>query len=79
MTDTNQFFLDLRGVACPMNFVKTKLFMDKMPGGEVLRVLLDDGEPVESVSESVAAEGHQVLARDKQSDGHYSVLIRKAV
>lgn len=73
----DQHFLDLRGVACPMNFVKTKLFMDKIPAGEVLRVLLDDGEPIESVSESIQAEGHELVQRERQPQGHYSVLIRK--
>lgn len=74
---TEQYFLDLRGVACPMNFVKTKLLIDKMPPGETLQVLLDDGEPVESVSESIQAEGHSLLQSERQPAGHYCVLIRK--
>jgi TusA-related sulfurtransferase len=74
---TQQYFLDLRGVACPMNFVKTKLFMDKMPAGQAVIVLLDDGEPVESVSSSVTAEGHSVLEQTRQAEGHYLVIIRK--
>ena len=52
--------LDLRGVACPMNFVKTRLKLDKMAAGELLEVLLDDGEPIESVSSSVLSEGHLI-------------------
>jgi TusA-related sulfurtransferase len=75
----DKHFLDLRGVACPMNFVKTKLYMDKMPNGDTVQVLLDDGEPVESVSESITAEGHQITTKEKQPDGHYRLLIRKAV
>jgi TusA-related sulfurtransferase len=53
--------LNLRGVACPMNFVKTKLFLDKMQAGEVVKVLLDPGEPVESVTTSIRQEGHEIL------------------
>lgn len=53
--------LNLRGVACPMNFVKTKLFLDKMQAGEVVKVLLDPGEPVESVTTSICQEGHEIL------------------
>ncbi|MDP3509555.1 MAG: sulfurtransferase TusA family protein [Candidatus Melainabacteria bacterium] len=52
--------LDLRGVACPMNFVKTRLKLDKMATGELLEVLLDSGEPIESVSSSVLSEGHLI-------------------
>ena len=40
-----EFDLDLRGVACPMNFVKTRLFLDKIQEGDLVRVLLDGGEP----------------------------------
>lgn len=72
-----QHFLDLRGVACPMNFVKTKLYMDKMPQGESVTVLMDEGEPVESVASSVTAEGHSILQNDLQIEGHYVVVIRK--
>ena len=70
-------FLDLRGVACPMNFVKTRLYLDKISTGDLLKVFLDEGEPVESVSSSVAAEGHAVLECSKAAEGHYLVLIRK--
>ena len=68
--------LDLRGVACPMNFVKTKLFLDKIKPGEIICVLLDAGEPVESVSESVRAEGHSLEA-NLQPEGYYSLIICK--
>lgn len=69
--------LDLRGVACPMNFVKTKLQLDKMQAGEVLSVLLDAGEPYESVSSSVQAEGHVVEDASQQPSGHFKLLVRK--
>lgn len=69
--------LDLRGVACPMNFVKTRLFLDKVPAGDVIDVLLDDGEPVESVSSSVAAEGHAIEQPIKCPEGHCLLTIRK--
>ncbi|MBX9878415.1 MAG: sulfurtransferase TusA family protein [Candidatus Obscuribacterales bacterium] len=69
--------LDLRGVACPMNFVKTRLFLDKMAVGDTVEVLLDGGEPVESVSLSVQQEGHAVLATSPSAEGHFVVTIRK--
>ena len=69
--------LDLRGVACPMNFVKTRLLLDKMAVGEVVSVLLDDGEPVESVSSSVGAEGHIIEERAREPEGCWRLRIRK--
>ena len=73
----NKHDLDLRGIACPMNFVKTRLFLDKVPAGDVLNVLLDAGEPIESVTASVGAEGHAIEAPIKCPEGHYLLSIRK--
>ncbi len=57
--------LDLRGVICPYNFVKTKLKLETMDEGQVLAVLLDDGDPIKNVPRSVENEGHTVLAQDR--------------
>lgn len=53
--------LDLRNTPCPMNFVKTKLKLEEMNSGEILEVLLDDGEPIINVTASVKEEGHSIL------------------
>lgn len=73
----SSYELDLKGVACPMNFVKTRLFLDKIESGSVLKVCLDAGEPVESVSSSVQAEGHEVQSCEETSDGTFVLTIRK--
>ncbi|MFO0163130.1 MAG: sulfurtransferase TusA family protein, partial [Microcystis sp.] len=44
--------LDLRGTPCPINFVRTKLQLEKMTAGERLEVWLDAGEPIEQVPTS---------------------------
>jgi tRNA 2-thiouridine synthesizing protein A len=68
--------LDLRGVICPYNFVKTKLKLETMDQGQVLAVLLDDGDPIKNVPRSVENEGHTVLAQDRVGSS-YRVLIRR--
>ena len=68
--------LDLRGVICPYNFVKTKLKLEAMDQGQVLAVLLDDGDPIKNVPRSVENEGHTVLAQDRVGSS-YRVLIRR--
>ncbi len=70
--------LDLRGVICPYNFVKTKLKLETMEGGETLAVLLDDGDPIQNVPQSVTNEGHRILSQQPLSDA-YRVIIRKRV
>lgn len=68
--------LDLRGVICPYNFVKTKLKLETMKHGDVLSVLLDDGDPIRNVPRSVENEGHTVLSQERV-DRAYRVLIRR--
>jgi sulfite reductase (ferredoxin) len=52
--------LDLSGVACPMNFVKAKLALEKLPVGATLRVILDDGAPIKNVPASFRSQGQHV-------------------
>jgi len=68
---------DYRGVACPMNFVKTKLVLETMKSGDQLQILLDDGEPIQNVPNSVKLEGHDVLSQERSEAGHWTVVIRK--
>jgi sulfite reductase (ferredoxin) len=70
---------DLRGVACPLNYVKTKLRLEMMETGERLEVWLDAGEPIKNVPMSLRNDGHKVLAEDPL-DGpaaHWRVLVEK--
>ena len=69
-------FKDLRGVACPMNFVKTKMELSRIKSGEILVVFLDNGEPIENVPGSVRSEGHEILKEDK-IENYWSITIKK--
>ena len=62
--------LDLRGVICPYNFVKTKLKLDTMRSGQILAVWLDDGEPIRNVPQSVENEGHAILTQETLGTAH---------
>ncbi len=68
--------LDLRGVICPYNFVKTKLKLETLEIGDQLRVLLDEGEPIRNVPQSITNEGHQILKQEKVEQ-YYLVVIQK--
>lgn len=52
--------LDLRGVPCPMNWVRVRLALEEAAPGDTLVVTLDEGEPLESVPRSAREEGHEV-------------------
>jgi dissimilatory sulfite reductase (desulfoviridin) alpha/beta subunit/TusA-related sulfurtransferase len=75
-TGRNDNVLDLLGVCCPMNFVRTKLAIDKIKAGERIEILLDDGEPIINVTRSVKDEGHRVL-NVASENGHFRLLVEK--
>lgn len=52
--------LDLRGTPCPLNYVRSRLALEKLPAGAVLLVDLDPGEPERMVAEGLAEAGHRV-------------------
>jgi tRNA 2-thiouridine synthesizing protein A len=52
--------LDLTGVVCPLNWVKAKLKLEELDPGDELTLLLDPGEPIESVPRSASEDGHDV-------------------
>ncbi|MDH4086656.1 MAG: sulfurtransferase TusA family protein [Nitrospira sp.] len=70
---------DLRGVACPMNYVKTKLKLEMMDAGETLEVWLDAGEPIKNVPMSLKNDGHKVLIQEalEPEASHYRILVEK--
>ena len=70
---------DLRGVACPMNYVKTKLKLEMMDEGDQLEVWLDAGEPIKNVPMSLRNDGHKVLAEEAfdSDEQHFKVLVEK--
>ncbi len=67
---------DFRGVACPMNFVKTKIALATLKPADILEILLDDGEPIENVPGSIKSEGHKVLDQ-KKVENYWIVTIEK--
>lgn len=68
---------DFRGVACPMNFVKTKLELSRIQSGQRLEIWLDDGEPIDNVPRSVTSEGHRIISKER-TENYWTVVIEKA-
>lgn len=62
-TSADRRELDLRGVPCPLNWVRTRLALESLEPGAELAVRLDPGEPLESVPPSAGEEGHEVEVR----------------
>ena len=69
--------IDLRGVMCPINFVKTKLRLEALDAGQVLEITLDSGEPIQNVPKSIKDEGHKIVEVTKEDD-HFRLKIEKS-
>ena len=50
-----------------MTFVHVKLKLETLPAGAILRIRLNDGEPLENIPRSLEDEGCTILNR--QADG----------
>ena len=68
--------LDLRGTPCPLNFVRTKLKLERMPPGSLLEVWLDPGEPIEQVPDSLTIEGYAIEQIEDRTD-FFAVQVRR--
>lgn len=68
--------VDLAGVACPMNLVKTKVALESINSGEILEVILDEGDAILNVPRSLKEEGHKILKVIPQ-DRMFRVIIEK--
>ncbi len=70
--------LDIRGEICPFTFVKSKLVLEHMEKGEVLRVIVDYQPSAESVPKSMREEGQEVIAVNEIGDNTWEIILRKA-
>ena len=69
--------LNLHGVSCPVNYVKTKLALEDLEAGQILEVILDKGEPMMNVPRSLKSDGHKVLSVENLGNGSFRLLIEK--
>lgn len=68
--------LDLRGVSCPLNYVKTRVALEKVEPGEWLEVWLDHGEPEENVPRSCEEDGYPIRPA-ADGDGYARLLVTR--
>lgn len=68
--------LDLKGIECPYNYIKAKLYLEDIKKDSTVMIYLDDGEPINNVPVSLENDGHQVVSKERVN-GHYRVLVRK--
>jgi tRNA 2-thiouridine synthesizing protein A len=70
--------IDLRGKICPMTFVYTKLALEKMQPGQVLKVTLDYPPAYKNVPQSVTTQGLGTVITKRKEENAKSLWIKKA-
>ena len=68
--------LDLTGVKCPINFVKAKIKLSEMPLNSKLELILDDGDPIVNVPESLAMDGQKIISNQPYQNQHRVVVLK---
>ncbi len=69
--------LDITKEHCPMTFVKTKIELAKLQQGDILEVLLSEGEPLDNLPRNAAEQGYNVLSVEHVGGTTHKVTIKK--
>lgn len=71
-------YLDLKGEVCPYTFVKSKLALEEMESGRMLKVIVDNSGSAQNVPRSLGSEGHQIVSVEKLNETDWAITVRKA-
>ena len=71
--------LDIRGEICPFTFVRTRLALEALPIGAVLRVLVDHEPATRNIPRSAAEWGQEVIGVIGVASGTWAIDLRKRV
>ncbi|HEY6884104.1 MAG TPA: sulfurtransferase TusA family protein [Nitrososphaeraceae archaeon] len=69
--------IDARGLFCPEPVFRTKIEMERLAIGDMLKVVSDDPESEEDISRWVKRSGHELLSLNK-SQKDLEFVIKKA-
>jgi len=69
--------IDVRGMFCPEPVFRTKIEMERLTVGNILKVIADDPASEEDISRWVNRNGHQLLGI-KKSNKDLEFTIKKA-
>ena len=69
--------IDIRADTCPMTFVRTRLALDRLATGQVLRVLMTGAEPRANIPRTATEQGHAVLAIRDLPGGDAMMWLRR--
>lgn len=77
MSNNKNAFIDITDVICPITYVKTKVAIDELEQGQILKIRMNEGEPIQNVPRSLKDECHKVVSVENNGDGTYSIFVEK--
>lgn len=69
--------LDITKEHCPMTFVKVKIELLRLQSGDILEVLLSEGEPLDNVPRNAKEQGYNVLGVEHVEGTTHKITIKK--
>ena len=69
--------LDIRGVVCPLTFVKSKLALEQMVEGQVLEIITDYEPATRSIAKAMDEHGNAVLSLEQITKTDWRITIQK--
>ena len=69
--------IDVRGLYCPEPVFRTKMEVERLKTGDMLKIVADDPESEEDISRWVNRNGHQLVSLNK-NDKDLEFVIKKA-
>ena len=69
--------LNLKGEVCPYTFVKSKLALEELEVGQILRVVVDHLPAVDNVPRSMKNEGQEVLRVAQINPTDWEIVLKK--
>jgi tRNA 2-thiouridine synthesizing protein A len=63
---------------CPYTFVKSKLALEGMESGQILKITVDNGESASNVPRSLEMEGHEIIDLVKEGKRRWDIVVKKA-
>jgi tRNA 2-thiouridine synthesizing protein A len=69
--------INLKGEVCPYTFVKSKLAIEEMLAGQVLRIVVDHEPAIRNVPRSMENEGNKLLDISKLNDSDWQIVVQK--
>jgi tRNA 2-thiouridine synthesizing protein A len=69
--------IDVRGLFCPEPVFRTKIEIERLSMGDVLKIISDDPESEEDISRWVSRNGHELMSVNKMEQD-LEFIIKKA-